>query len=846
MKPIGQTFFINEPPPPTGTAGVYVTQIDVYFENVSSQYGVSLEIRTTENGVPTPNRLPFAQKTLQIGDTYANTTPRIRASTDASIPTSFIFDTPVFCQSGTSYAFVISPLGGNPDYNIWTAQISQNDVTTNTPIFTNSDSGDLFLSSNDRAWDPVINEDIKYTIYTANFTSTTGSAYFNVPDEDWFIFNNQVGTFQMREPVVFGNGAFNITKFNVSGTSGTISVGDTVYQSNGTANVYGIVYSANSTVVKVSNATGVFSITSGGTPLLYDANSSANTSVTAVYQNVVTNSTSNVVSLPDSSIFSANQVIYLQTNNGATSQILTISSVPNSDHIIVNTNIGFTDTNALYGSVLDSGNLTGRYSGHFTNNNINYGVFDSMTSNTSVNLSNVKNVKMFGLASGSSADFIQALNAPYNSITTNFASIAVPNTYLNWAFAGFQNNASFTPDTQFIDIIDGQPNELIDFERSAMSRSHELSVLPPYRVGNSSVVLNVGMATDNTKVSPVIDTIRTDVTYTYNMIPDETKLKGYMLTVSSTSGLFTDGDTVSQTSYGNSTSGTFKTEIGVQVQDNSSGLRTINATGNSITLAVTNVNGIFVSNTAFSTSNSVSGTVLTATRFSEALGNGSYFRVSRYISKNIILAAGQDSEDIKAYLAAYRPPGTDLLVYAKILNSGDSETFSNKHWTKLSDDTGGALTSSKTNINDLVEISYSFPTSVQLFANAITTNSSSNNVTVTTTSALSNNSFIYLKDNATGKFNVREIIYVTNSTSIVVDRPPSFTSTNTMLGTIPGIESTSSAFLYDQNSNIVRYCTSSDAVFDSYIQFAIKIVPVSNTTAVVPRVSDMRTLCLQI
>jgi hypothetical protein len=68
--------------------------------------------------------------------------------------------------------------------------------------------------------------------------------------------------------------------------------------------------------------------------------------------------------------------------------------------------------------------------------------------------------------------------------------------------------------------------------------------------------------------------------------------------------------------------------------------------------------------------------------------------------------------------------------------------------------------------------------------------------------------------------------------------------TNGSFGTLP-IQSGNAAFLYDLNNNIVRYTTSTDVVFDSYSTFAIKIVPVSDSTAIVPRVSDMRVLALQ-
>ena len=62
MKPIGQTFYVNAPA--TGIPGVYITKVDVFFKKVSSVYGIECQIRTTLNGVPTNERLPFGSKIL--------------------------------------------------------------------------------------------------------------------------------------------------------------------------------------------------------------------------------------------------------------------------------------------------------------------------------------------------------------------------------------------------------------------------------------------------------------------------------------------------------------------------------------------------------------------------------------------------------------------------------------------------------------------------------------------------------------------------------------------------------------------------------------------------------------
>jgi hypothetical protein len=56
---------------------------------------------------------------------------------------------------------------------------------------------------------------------------------------------------------------------------------------------------------------------------------------------------------------------------------------------------------------------------------------------------------------------------------------------------------------------------------------------------------------------------------------------------------------------------------------------------------------------------------------------------ARYISKPVVLADGQDSEDMLVYLTGYRPINTDILVYAKYLNGQDPATLDVKPWTKL-------------------------------------------------------------------------------------------------------------------------------------------------------------------
>jgi hypothetical protein len=54
--------------------------------------------------------------------------------------------------------------------------------------------------------------------------------------------------------------------------------------------------------------------------------------------------------------------------------------------------------------------------------------------------------------------------------------------------------------------------------------------------------------------------------------------------------------------------------------------------------------------------------------------------VAKYVTKKVVLDAGNDSGDLNIYITAYRPVNTDINVYYKILNRSDTQTFENGTW----------------------------------------------------------------------------------------------------------------------------------------------------------------------
>jgi hypothetical protein len=57
-------------------------------------------------------------------------------------------------------------------------------------------------------------------------------------------------------------------------------------------------------------------------------------------------------------------------------------------------------------------------------------------------------------------------------------------------------------------------------------------------------------------------------------------------------------------------------------------------------------------------------------------GNG----ISKYFTKKVVLSAGNHSGDLRVFYTAYRPYGTNISVYYKILNENDTQAFDDSYW----------------------------------------------------------------------------------------------------------------------------------------------------------------------
>jgi hypothetical protein len=87
---------------------------------------------------------------------------------------------------------------------------------------------------------------------------------------------------------------------------------------------------------------------------------------------------------------------------------------------------------------------------------------------------------------------------------------------------------------------------------------------------------------------------------------------------------------------------------------------------------------------------------------------------TRYITRIVTLADGQDAEDLRVYLTAYKPSGSNIFVYYKVLAAEDNNTMADARWIpmELNEGQGFSLStrySSSENKNDFIELVYDVP-----------------------------------------------------------------------------------------------------------------------------------------
>ena len=164
--PLAQSFLVED------ITGVFLTRCDVFFRSKDdADIPVTFQIRTMQGGFPTTKILPFSEIILEPN--------QVSTSGDGSVATSFVFKAPVYLEGGLEYCVCLA--SNSTKYSVYICRIGENDLLTQTFISNQPTLGSLFKSQNASTWEPSQWEDLKFTLYRADFIKS-GSAEFYSPE----------------------------------------------------------------------------------------------------------------------------------------------------------------------------------------------------------------------------------------------------------------------------------------------------------------------------------------------------------------------------------------------------------------------------------------------------------------------------------------------------------------------------------------------------------------------------------------------------------------------------------------------------------------------------------------
>jgi hypothetical protein len=163
--PLAQSFLVDE------ESGIFLTRCDVFFRSKDDMdIPVTFQLRSMENGFPTQHIIPFSEIILEPN--------QIQTSGDGSIATPVVFKAPIYLEGGKEYCICLA--SNSTKYSVYISRIGENDLLTQTFISNQPYLGSLFKSQNASTWEASQWEDLKFTLYRADFIES-GTVEFYSP-----------------------------------------------------------------------------------------------------------------------------------------------------------------------------------------------------------------------------------------------------------------------------------------------------------------------------------------------------------------------------------------------------------------------------------------------------------------------------------------------------------------------------------------------------------------------------------------------------------------------------------------------------------------------------------------
>lgn len=217
--PLAQSFYVE------AESGIFVTSVDLYFYTKDPQLPVTVQLRPVKYGNPTSEVYPFSEVVLDPSQVFT--------SEDGNVPTRVNFKSPVYLSGSEFHSIAI--LSSSDNYTVWISRIGEFDTNPGNTLESQKVlvskqplSGSFFKSQNGSTWTASQYEDLKFTLYRANFSGSGNINFFNSELREG---NEQVATLT-RDPLTLSSRKIRVGLGTTLSESELPSIGNKIIQTS--------------------------------------------------------------------------------------------------------------------------------------------------------------------------------------------------------------------------------------------------------------------------------------------------------------------------------------------------------------------------------------------------------------------------------------------------------------------------------------------------------------------------------------------------------------------------------------------------------------------------------------
>jgi len=167
--PLCQTFIVDKKTYPDG---LFVSSVDLFFAKADALLPVTVQIRPTVNGYPSPSvALPFSTVTKLPSAVTVN------SNNGDPVATGFTFSSPVYLEPGE---YAIAVLTNSGKYELYASDTSLN-TTSGGRAGNNASVGTLYLPQNTSTWVADNATDIAFRVNRCTFSQQSGTLQYATP-----------------------------------------------------------------------------------------------------------------------------------------------------------------------------------------------------------------------------------------------------------------------------------------------------------------------------------------------------------------------------------------------------------------------------------------------------------------------------------------------------------------------------------------------------------------------------------------------------------------------------------------------------------------------------------------